>query len=192
MSVKVKIPLVIVLLVAFSVALTGLYLYSESSKIVINKAIDEMNSDANIIGQEFFEMVEAEELQTEMLAQYPQFVELIEARQNMAEEEFYSSNNPIFDEAYKIIQSNYSLLGNVFVADSNGEILVDNDRSNMKLNIKERDYFSKAMSGEFAISNALISKNDSDNVVVFATPIKNQNGQSIGIAANVVPLTGRK
>lgn len=58
------------------------------------------------------------------------------------------------------------------IADKEGNINYTDGKS---ANVKERDYFISALAGKPSISDPLISKVDGSIVVVFATPIKNNN-----------------
>ncbi|WP_083842270.1 methyl-accepting chemotaxis protein [Desulfosporosinus youngiae] len=53
-----------------------------------------------------------------------------------------------------------------------------------ELNIKDRDYFQKAIAGERAISEPIISRDDGSMIIVYAVPIK-QNGAIVGVLAAV-------
>lgn len=58
------------------------------------------------------------------------------------------------------------------IADKNGDIKYTNGET---LNIKSRDYFQEAMSGQEIVSDPLLSKAENTMVIVYAVPIKNGN-----------------
>ena len=58
------------------------------------------------------------------------------------------------------------------IADTNGNAKFTDG---IDANVKEREYFKKALSGEKNVSDPLISKTDGSIVVVYAVPIKNNN-----------------
>jgi len=58
------------------------------------------------------------------------------------------------------------------IADINGDTKFTDAKDT---NVKEREYFKKALSGEKNVSDPLISKTDNTIVVVYAVPIKNNN-----------------
>ncbi|RNC29494.1 MAG: Methyl-accepting chemotaxis protein McpB [Candidatus Dichloromethanomonas elyunquensis] len=67
----------------------------------------------------------------------------------------------------------------MMIADINGEAYTSD---NQKLNIKETDYFQKAVKGENAVSDILESKADGSLTIVFAVPVKAGN-QITGVIA---------
>ena len=58
------------------------------------------------------------------------------------------------------------------IADKNGDIKYTDGKS---ANVKEREYFKKALSGKNDVSDPLVSKVNGAIVVVYAVPIKNNN-----------------
>ncbi|MBU5591874.1 methyl-accepting chemotaxis protein [Clostridium sp. MSJ-4] len=67
------------------------------------------------------------------------------------------------------------------VADKNGDTKYTNGQD---INIKERVFFQKALSGESYISDPLISKLDGSIAVVYAVPIKNSN-EVVGVLIEI-------
>jgi methyl-accepting chemotaxis protein len=65
----------------------------------------------------------------------------------------------------------------VGIADLNGDIKFSNATS---ANVSDREYFKRALAGESAISDPLMSKTENRIVVVYAVPIKEDN-QVIGV-----------
>jgi methyl-accepting chemotaxis protein len=68
--------------------------------------------------------------------------------------------------------------GNMNVVDANGNGLRMDGKTTQ---IADRDYFIKAMQGQNAISDPMISKTTGKIVVVIAAPIKNDQGQVVGV-----------
>lgn len=58
------------------------------------------------------------------------------------------------------------------ISDKNGDIKYTDGKS---ANIKDREYFQKALAGENNVSDPIVSKVDGSTVVVYAVPIKNNN-----------------
>jgi len=58
------------------------------------------------------------------------------------------------------------------IADLNGEAKFSDG---IDTNVKEREYFKKALAGESNVSDPLISKTDNTVIIVYAVPIKNNN-----------------
>jgi methyl-accepting chemotaxis protein len=68
--------------------------------------------------------------------------------------------------------------GNMSVVDAGGNGLRMDGKTTQ---IADRDYFIKAMQGQNAISDPMISKTTGKIVVVIAAPIKNDQGQVVGV-----------
>jgi methyl-accepting chemotaxis protein len=68
--------------------------------------------------------------------------------------------------------------GNISVADASGNGLRMDGKTTQ---IADRDYFIKALQGQNAISDPIISKTTGKIVVVIAAPIKNDQGQVVGV-----------
>ncbi|AFQ45920.1 methyl-accepting chemotaxis protein [Desulfosporosinus meridiei] len=67
----------------------------------------------------------------------------------------------------------------MLIADLNGSA---NMTTGKELSIKDRDYFQKAITGNKAISEPIISKDDGSLIIVYAVPIK-QDGAIVGVLA---------
>lgn len=74
----------------------------------------------------------------------------------------------------------------LFMSDLNGDFLATNDTSG---NIKDRDYFYKALDGHTVISKPLISKSTNNYIVIVAVPIINDEGRIIGLIGGTVNLS---
>lgn len=68
----------------------------------------------------------------------------------------------------------------ISIADTTGKVGMD---------LKERQYFQKAIQGEIFISDATISKATGNIVMIFAVPLE-ADGKIVGIVAGSVPTTG--
>lgn len=77
----------------------------------------------------------------------------------------------------------YSVL---LISDVNGKTITS---VNKETNISDRAYFQSIKAGnDFAISDPVVSKVDNSTTVVFAVPIKNANGEMIGIFGGTFPI----
>lgn len=61
--------------------------------------------------------------------------------------------------------------------------------SGARVNVKDRDYFQKAMTGVPAISEPIVSRADKSIVIALAAPIMGANGNVIGVVAGVADGT---
>ena len=77
----------------------------------------------------------------------------------------------------------------IAVADKKGNVISSNDTSVINtVNISDRDYFRKAITGETVLSEVLISKASGNPVVVSATPIID-NENILGILTGTIDLS---
>jgi methyl-accepting chemotaxis protein len=67
---------------------------------------------------------------------------------------------------------------NMLVADANGNAW---NADGEALQIGDRDYFNKALRGQYAVSDPVVSKSTGKLVINFAVPIKNVQGQIVGV-----------
>lgn len=86
-----------------------------------------------------------------------------------------------WEEKVKILGAEIKRSGHlkIGIADKNGDIKYTNGTT---LNIKDREYFQKAIKGERTVSDPIVSKEDNSVVVVYAVPIKSGN-QIVGVLA---------
>lgn len=79
--------------------------------------------------------------------------------------------------------TDYSVL---LVSDLKGNAITSINRS---ADISDRDYFQKIISGsDYAISDPIISKVDNSTTIVFAVPIKDDKGKTIGVFGGTFPI----
>ncbi len=96
------------------------------------------------------------------------------ALEALAESDWLKSDNLILKEKLDLLKNEVKRSNhiNMFIADINGN-LINTDGENS--NIADREYFIKALSGEKAVSDPIISKIDNSVILVYAVPIKDGN-----------------
>ena len=87
--------------------------------------------------------------------------------------------NSTLEEKLAILREEVARSGHLRMAvvDSNGNMV---PTSGSNVNIKDREYFIKAMAGEANVSDPIISKVDNSIVIMYAAPIK-QGNKVIGV-----------
>jgi len=75
---------------------------------------------------------------------------------------------------------------NFTVADTEGNYM--NTINDYKGNVKDREYFQAAMSGETVVSDPLISRTTGNQVAIVASPIINDDGNIIGMMSGSINL----
>ncbi len=103
----------------------------------------------------------------------------LNALQALAETPWIKSSELTLNEKAAFLQAEVQRNGhiNMFIGDLNGNCV---DTNGVSMNLQERDYFQKALSGEPNVSDPIISKLDQSMVIIFAVPIK-ENGTETGV-----------
>ena len=93
------------------------------------------------------------------------------ALQALAESPWIKSNDLTLEEKVKLLRNEVQRNGhiNMFIADTNGDCV---NTDGVTMNLRERDYFQKALSGIANVSDPIINKLDQSVVIIFAVPIK--------------------
>lgn len=166
-SIKTKIMVYVGLLLLFVCIVFGLVSYkiSESS---FTEEISGQLPDMAVLGSDALEESLAKQWNT--LAA-------------LAENDKIQGYNASWDEASKILQEEITRSGvsDMAIADMDG-----NTKSPIaaSINVKDREYFTKALNGENAVSDPIVSIQDGSVIITFAVPIKN-NGNVIGALLSI-------
>ncbi|TCO69695.1 methyl-accepting chemotaxis protein [Marinisporobacter balticus] len=82
-------------------------------------------------------------------------------------------------------KKNFEVFEAIILSDKDGKYANTNGQGG---NLKDREYFQKVMTGQSAVSNPVISKTTGNPIVVIAVPIKDDNGNIIGLIGGTVNL----
>ena len=99
----------------------------------------------------------------------------------ISQDNMLSDEKVTLDEKVNYFQKEAKRTGYIefAIADKNGNVISFNKERSV-LNIKDRDYYKKAISGKRAVSDVIISKTDGQPVIMFAAPII-RNGKINGV-----------
>ncbi|AZV57664.1 methyl-accepting chemotaxis protein [Clostridium sp. AWRP] len=105
----------------------------------------------------------------------------LNALEAIAAEPQISDMNNSWGNKEAILKAEVKRSGHIrmYIADENGDAETTDDT---KTNIKDRDYFKKAMAGEKSVSDPTLSKTTNSMVLVYAAPIKNGD-KVVGVLA---------
>lgn len=181
MTIQRKLTLVISLVVLISLLVTSGFAYYYSSNLV-EKQIDRelmVNTElgVNIVSA----LISGEKKAVEGLAQQKEVVALAQLSSTLSEKQILAQN----EQVNKILSEQVHRLGNLehaFLLNSRGVIIADSFAGSLGKDVHTRRYFQEAWQGKTAISETLISKATGTPIVVFATPVKNQQGKTIAVA----------
>jgi len=163
-SIKVKIIFyVVVLLLAVSAGLSGISYYTASSALVdqIEATLPQLAVDAsNLISSRLDEQLNA-----------------LEAT---AMNQVITSPDVPIEEKLSVMNEEINRGGHISMAyaDLNGDVKAATDGASM--NISDRGYFKKAISGEKNVSDLIVSKLDNSIIIIYAVPIRH-NGATVGV-----------
>ncbi|UKS28654.1 methyl-accepting chemotaxis protein [Paenibacillus sp. HWE-109] len=185
-SLKVKLPVWISLLVILVLAATSICTYMFGSQIVMKKSKDEINTNVERIGQYLQSTAELEEQSLYLVSVEGELKDLLKLRnqKTLSDQDFFAPKNELQAKTNALLaQSIKGTQGiqTITLVDNKGTTIASNNPGSLKADLSERDYFKEAMQGKFAISDALISKTTGTLVNVFAQPVKGEDGTVLGV-----------
>lgn len=106
---------------------------------------------------------------------------LLGTLETVANRDRIKDTNNTWEDKNKILQDETLRSGHIsmLIAQLDGSCKLTTGK---EVNIKDRDYFQKAITGKRAISEPLISRDDGSIVIVYAVPIK-KDGEIVGVLA---------
>lgn len=189
MTIRKKLPIMISALVIITLAITSLLSYMIASRTINGQNRQALLNVSSQESQTIYALIIGEKSQSELLASSSQIIDVSKVRQNDPTEGFFTKGYAESIKANNFLKDRFGkieLHEHLFVADSNGIIFADSNPKTLKINIKERDYFKKAMLGQTTISNTIISKVDGRAIITFASPVKDETGKVISVMVNSV------
>ncbi|WP_459996416.1 cache domain-containing protein, partial [Marinitoga arctica] len=169
-SIRTKLLLVFSLIIILGLSILGILTY-----LNLSKSLERIISDSSL---------SLLENQSKQIENY--FNGLIHQIILVSNENIFKDLD--FEDSIKILKKDLENLNDfsmLFIADKNGDAYTT---SNVKTNIKDREYFKEIMSGsDLAISDVLISKADGSSIIVIAYAIKNNN-KTIGLIGATISL----
>jgi methyl-accepting chemotaxis protein len=101
----------------------------------------------------------------------------------VAELDVIKSSGSTLDEKMAFLKNEVKRSGHIsmFIADKAGQAMVTTGST---VDVKDRDYFIRALAGNRNVSDPITSRDDGSLIVVYAVPIKN-NGEVVGVLAAI-------
>ncbi|WP_040213645.1 methyl-accepting chemotaxis protein [Clostridium polynesiense] len=189
MKLRLKIPLIFTTLIFASLLAVSYLIHWQSSKTVGNLIREEVEH-STIQSQQNLNTLISSELNIVNLLSLDENVKNFSAlRLADTSENFFKVNKAELDKMNTYLKKKYDFTTSheqLFIADKNGNIFTSSHPAYLGININERDYFKKALKGETAISDAVISKATNKHLILFAAPVFNDARDIIGVAVNSV------
>lgn len=190
-SLRVKLPLFISMLVIVVLIGTSGFLYMFGSNLLLKKSKDEMHANADRIGENLYSTVQLEQQVAYLISINHDFKDLLKFRNGneLSEKDFFSTKNQLFTSANDILTQ--SIAGTkgiqtIMVIDSKGKVVSSSNPDSIQADRSDRAYFQEAIKGNFNISDAIISKTTNTLVVAFAQPIKDDDGKVLGVYISTI------
>ena len=185
MSIKRKLPLIIIGLIFVAVTISGFYTTNNATDIITNQTKKEMLSTSKLSGQILSSLAEKELTEESVIAGLSAVVELANERLVNSQSSTYISLNNQVNNILDDYVKKHGNLEHAFVVDTKGIIIADSDRNLIGKDINDRSYVKDTLNGVSYFSETLVSKSTGKQVVAITQPIKN-NGQTIGFVAKAM------
>ncbi|WP_307203581.1 methyl-accepting chemotaxis protein [Paenibacillus harenae] len=178
----------LVVIVLFATA-AAMYLFS--SELLLRKSKDEINANADRIGEGLMTAMQLQEQSSFLASDHNTYRDLLILRKagTLSDAAFFAPSNELFAKANTTIMHSFEgTKGNesFLLLDYNGIIVSGTNTDNIGQSRADREYFTEAMKGENFISDAIISKSSGKILLVFSIPIKDGSGQTIGVFVTTV------
>ncbi|MUT65180.1 methyl-accepting chemotaxis protein [Paenibacillus sp. NEAU-GSW1] len=184
LSLKIKLPLLICLLIAVVLLGTSISLYVSGSNLITGKAKDEMAANGNRIGEGLWTASQLQAQSVYLASAHNTYIDLLNARTQTPTDLFFSSSNVLLTKANNTLKKSLEGVKNnelFAIIDPKGIIVASTDTKMLKTDLSDREYFKEAMKGNSFISDAIVSRSSNNLVISFAQPIKDQSGKTLGV-----------
>lgn len=191
LSLRVKLPVLISLLVVIVLFATASAMYLFSSDMLLRKSKDEINATADRISEGLMTAMQLQEQSSFLASDHNTYRDLLVLRKGgtMSDAAFFASSNALFAKANATIMHSFEgTRGNesFLLIDHKGIIVSGTNTENIGQSRADREYFTEAMKGQSFISDAIISKSSGKILLAFSHPIKDEKGQVVGVFATTI------
>ncbi|WP_010239401.1 EAL domain-containing protein [Clostridium arbusti] len=185
MSIKKRLSLTIILLSLIPLILVSFLIYNYTSKTAINESKNNILEITKADSATLTTIIDGQKKEVSLSVEKPSVIDTLNSRLvNRNDSFFYLSQVTNLDNELKERKVNFSEIQQSFVVDLNGNIIASSDESAVKLNVSDREYFKEAIKGNMSVSSTLRSKIDEKLVVAIAAPVKDADGNIVGVYAN--------
>lgn len=183
MLLKYKLPLIIVLLVAVPLIVSGAISYREASSAANAEATANIERQTADLAQLVAGKVNSQIREIKTIATRERTIRLLAERQKYADiESFVSSRGEEASQFMQSLKKDIAGSENVFLIDPQGFDIADSDRSIIGTDLGNRPYFKSAIGGQVGISDVIVSRASGKPIVVFSVPVYDGD-KVLGVAA---------
>ncbi|MCQ4086559.1 methyl-accepting chemotaxis protein [Saccharibacillus sp. JS10] len=192
LSLKIKLPLLISALTVVVLLVCSTVIYMTGADLLTKKSKDEMNANADRIGESLATTVNLENQLSHILSVSPALRNLLELRESgtLTDDQFFAPSNRLLQIANTQFQQTLAGTNGIesmMVADLTGTVVGAGKEESLKGDRSDREYFQKVIeTGEPFVSDAILSKTTGNLIVVFAQPVKSEAGKVLGVSINTI------
>jgi methyl-accepting chemotaxis protein len=186
-SIKRKIPLLIGVLIIVSMVTTSFFTFKNTSSIIFNQSKSEMMSVNKRAIETIAVMIEKKQAQVQAISDSKRIMEIAYLKDKSDEDSLKQYNNVVSEnnENFVAYLSKNKDVERISLVDTNGRIISDSDKPSIGKNMANKSYHSVSANGGLAISETLKSDITGNAVVVFTSPIIDNNKTLGYIAVHV-------
>lgn len=187
MSMRIKLPLFISLLVAVMFTGSSIILYQTNSALLLEQSKSRLSTNGRLIGESLFTSILTQKQSVQVAMNHDTFKELLDVRSSgkMSDEQFFSpEKNALLGKSNNILKTTVSMMTGfetLLLLDSKGVVIASSANDAVKSTRSDREYFQETIKGKAQISDAMTSKTTGNLVVVFAEPVLDGNGRIMGV-----------
>ncbi|OWA34503.1 methyl-accepting chemotaxis protein [Saccharibacillus sp. O16] len=192
MSLKIKLPLLISALIVVVLLASSTVTYLYGSKLLTEKSRDEVNANADRLSEGLSTTVDLESQLGHAMSVAPVLHDLLTLRESgsMTDDQFFSPSNEVQQRANQLFRQTLEGtqgIESMMVTDNKGTVVAGNNPDSLKGDRSDREYFKQVMkTGQPVVSDAIVSKTTGSLIVVFAQPVKDNNGKMMGVQVNTI------
>ncbi|WP_343044781.1 methyl-accepting chemotaxis protein [Saccharibacillus qingshengii] len=166
--------------------------YMFGADLLTKKSKDEVNANADRIGESLSTTVDLEVQLAGALSVSPALRDLLTLRQSgtLTDDAFFAPSNKLLTQAnamFKETQAGSNGIESMMVADLKGTVVAGSNPDSLKGDRSDREYFQKVTeTGAPFVSDAIVSKTTGNLIVVFAQPVKSGAGELLGVSINTI------
>lgn len=187
MSMRIKLPLFISLLVAVMFTGSSVILYQTNSVLLLEQSKSRLSTNGRLIGESLFTSILTQKQSVQVALNHDTYKELLDLRSSgkMSDEQFFSpEKNALLGKSNNILKTTVSKMAGfetLLLLDSKGVVIASSANEAVKSTRSDREYFQEAIKGKAQVSDAMISKTTGNLVVVFAEPVLDEKGRTLGV-----------
>jgi len=191
LSLRVKLPIFISLLVAVMFTVTAFIIYEINSKLLLNESKNTLTATGSLIGHNLFSSVMSEKQGIALASNHDAFKQLLELRNSgaMTDAQFFSQDNELIKQSNRLLRTSLEKVVGVQtfqLIDKKGIIISSSRDDELQGDRSDREYFERTIEGKPYISDAIVSRTTGAMVIPFTEPIVNEKGDVLGVFSATV------